>query len=577
MIASFTQCVHRYVLVPIKSHRLATFALAFAVLLFMPLLALTASVFATDNGTIAHMARTVLLEFATNTLLLVVFVGFGVTVVGTSTAWLVAMCEFPGRRFFEWALIVPLAIPAYILAYAYTDLLSHPGLVQSSLRELTGWGPRDYWFPEIRSLGGAAIMFIFVLYPYVYLLARTAFLEQSTCYTEVSRSLGYGPVQTFAYISLPLARPAVVGGVTLALMETLADFGTVAHFAVRTFTTGIYRAWLSMDDSVAAAQLSTMLLGVVLTVIVIERLTRRSARYHNSRRLRALPAYRLSPALGWLAAGVCTLPVLLGFVIPLLVLANLAWITDEGPPWSRYVTLSTNSIILAGTAAVVTVSVAIFFTYAARLDPGRISTAAVRIGNLGYAVPGSIIAVAILIPFAAFDNALDAAMRSAFGISTGLILTGTITALVMAYVIRFLAVALGGVEAGLARIPATMDAAARSLGETQATMLRRVHLPLLRPALLTALLMVFVDVMKELPATLIMRPFNFDTLAIQTYRLASDERLAQAATPALILVAVGLGPVILLSRRIMTSRRRDRVQTQAGIPETAIAAATQNR
>ncbi|MEM7774944.1 MAG: iron ABC transporter permease [Pseudomonadota bacterium] len=567
----------RALLSRIIRQRLASSALAAAVLLLLPLLALITSVFETDNGTLAHMANTVLSEFVLNTLALVVLVACGVAVIGTGTAWLVAMCEFPGRRIFEWALIVPLAIPAYILAYAYTDLLSHPGLVQSSLRDIMGWGPRDYWFPEIRSLGGAALMFVLVLYPYVYLLARTAFLEQSTCYTEVSRSLGYGPAQSFARVSLPLARPAIVGGITLALMETLADFGTVAHFGVPTFTTGIYRAWLAMDDSIAAAQLSTMLLGVVLTIIVIERLTRRKARYHNSRRLRALPAYRLPPVLGWLAALACALPVLLGFAIPLVVLANLAWIIDEGPTWSRYITLSTNSITLAGTASLVTVSVAVFFTYAARLDPGKISTAAVRLGNLGYAVPGSIIAVAILIPFAAFDNALDAAMRSGFGISTGLVLTGTITALVMAYVIRFLAVALGGVEAGLARIPATMDAAARSLGETQATMLRRVHLPLLRPALLTALLMVFVDVMKELPATLIMRPFNFDTLAIQTYRLASDERLAQAAIPALILVAVGLGPVILLSHRIMTSRRRDRASAQAEPPETAIAIATHNR
>ncbi len=553
----------------IKRHGLSLTAIAVTLLLALPITGLTLSLFVGDAGTLAHMSATVLPDMVANTVWLAIWVGIGVTLIGTGTAWLVAMCEFPGRRFFEWALIIPLAIPAYILAYAYTDLLSHPGFVQATLRDVTGWGPRDYWFPNVRSLEGAALMFILVLYPYVYLLARTAFLEQSTCYTEISRSLGYSPVETFQKVSLPLARPAIVAGVSLALMETLADFGTVAHFGVPTFTTGIYRAWLTMNDATAAAQLATMLLGVVLTVLLLERLGRRKARFHNSNRLRALPAYRLPRRLGWAATAVCALPVLFGFIIPVATLAHLASVADGTTNWARYWALMTNSVILAGVAALAAAAIAVLLAYAARLDPNRASRAALRIANLGYAVPGSIIAVAILIPFAAADNAIDAVFRATFGVSTGLLLTGTMAALVCAYVIRFLAVALGGIEAGLARIPSSVDQAARSLGESQISMLMRIHVPLLRPAVLTALLMVFVDVMKELPATLIMRPFNFDTLAIQAHRLASDERLAQAATPSLILVAVGLVPVIVLSQRIMATRKRSNVQP---IAQSALAA-----
>lgn len=518
--------------------------------------------FADDQGTLAHLADTVLADYVANTLLLIVGVGLGVLVIGTCTAWLVTMCEFPGRRVFEWALIVPLAIPAYIIAYAYTDILSHPGFVQSTLRELTGWGPRDYWFPNIRSLGGATVMFIFVLYPYVYLLARSAFLEQSTCYAEVSRTLGRTAFQSFRQVSLPLARPALAGGVSLALMETLADFGTVAHFGVHTFTTGIYQAWLSMDDLVAAGQLATMLLAVVLTVVVVERAERRRARYHFSRRVRDLSRYTLSGVRAWLATLACLMPVLLGFVLPVAILLNLSYVDGHDLFTERYAILVGNSLTLGFLAALAAVTPALVLAYAARLASGPLSRAAVRLAHLGYAVPGSVIAVGILMPLAAFDNAVDAFVRATFGISTGLLLTGSLAALVFAYVVRFMAVALTTVEASLAKIPGSMDAAARTLGETQFGTLRRVHMPLLSGGLMTAALMVFIDVMKELPATLILRPFNYDTLAVQAYRLASDERLAQASTPSLVLVAAGLIPVVMLSRRIMTTRAGRR--TNAG-------------
>ncbi|MGF1649525.1 MAG: ABC transporter permease [Hyphomicrobiaceae bacterium] len=533
---------------------LSPMAFAIAVTLLLPLVALVVMAIARDNGTIAHLSRTVMPELLFNTSGLVIGVAIGAAVLGTATAWLIAMCEFPGRRILEWALIMPLAIPAYIMAYAYTDLLSHPGLVQSSLRSITGLGPRDYWFPEVRSLGGAITMFILVLYPYVYLLARTAFLEQSSCYIEVARTLGRSPYQTFRQVSLPLARPAIVAGVTLAVMETLADFGTVAHFGVATFTTGIYRAWLSMDDVAAAAQLSLSLLAVVMTVVLLERMSRGRARTSNSRRTRALEGYRLE---GWRAVGamaVCSLPVLFGFIFPVAVLFAMAWSDGHNLLSPRYIGLISNSVTLAGTAAVLAVGLALILAYAARLRPSPLSTAANRLANLGYAIPGSIIAIAVIVPFAALDNTIDAAMRSTFSISTGLMLSGTIAALVFAYLVRFMAVALDGVEAGLARISPSMDAAARTLGESEFGTLRRIHLPLLRSGLLAAGLMVFVDVMKELPATLILSPFNYDTLAVQAYRLAADERLEQAATPAVALVAIGLIPVIIISRRIASTR-----------------------
>lgn len=539
---------------------LGVLALAIAACLIAPIISVALSVFAPDKGTIAHLTATVLPTYLSNTVWLVAGVGIGVLLIGTSTAWLVAMCDFPGRRFFEWALIIPLALPAYILAYAYTDLLSHPGLVQSTLREVTGWGPRDYWFPNVRSLGGATLMFILVLYPYVYLLARGAFLEQSTCYTEVARTLGRSPFEVFYEVSLPLARPAIAGGVALALMETLADFGTVSHFGVQTFTTGIYRAWLSMDDLVAAGQLATMLLFCILTVVVFERVERRRASYYNSRRVRELPRYPLSPLQRWLAFAVCLFPVLFGFLIPIAVLLNLHAVDGHDLFSQRYATLMANSLTLGALAAISAIVIALVIAYSARLTPGWLSEAAGRLATLGYAVPGSVIAVGILLPVVHLDNAIDSFVRATTGFSTGLLLSGSIAALVFAYVIRFMAVALNTIEAALGKIPPSMDAAARTLGETQLGTLRRVHLPLISGGLMTAALMVFVDVMKELPATLIMRPFNYDTLAVQAYRLAADERLAQAATPSLVLVAVGLIPVMILSRRIMSTRSGRRVQ-----------------
>jgi iron(III) transport system permease protein len=465
------------------------------------------------------------------------------------------MCRFPGSAVLEWALILPLALPAYVMAYAYTDFLQFTGPLQSQLRALTGWGAADYWFPEIRSLGGAVAMLTLVLYPYVYLLARAAFLEQSICALEVSRTLGCGPWGSFFRVALPLARPAVAGGVSLALMETVADFGTVSFFGVQTFTTGIVRAWFSIGDRVAAAQLSAALLSVVFIVLVLERTSRGPAQYHHTTgRYQRLPAQRLRGLRAALAGFACALPLLFGFLLPAAILLALS--IDEGAAQlsTRFLRLAANSITLATITALLAVALAILMAYGSRLRPGPLARLANRVAALGYAVPGTVIAVGVLLPFALLDNSIDALFRALFGISTGLLLTGTIAALVFAYLVRFLAVSLNTVEASLGKIRSSLDDAARNLGQGPFGTLTLIHAPLMWGSLLTAALVVFVDVMKELPATLIMRPFNFDTLAVQAYNMASDERLREAALPSLAIVAVGILPLILLSRSIARAR-----------------------
>ncbi|MEO1330286.1 MAG: iron ABC transporter permease [Pseudomonadota bacterium] len=530
-------------------------ALLIALLIAAPIVGVLASLTQPTSEVWDHLAATVLPRYLWNTLLLVTLVGIGAAAIGVGAAWLVTMHRFPGRAVFEWALALPLAFPAYVLAYAYTDLLDHPGLVQSTLRNVMGWGPRDYWFPEIRSLEGAAAMLTLVLYPYVYLLARAAFLQQSSAVIDVARTLGVGPFAAFWRVALPMARPAIVTGVALALMETLADYGTVAHFGVQTFATGIYRAWFSMGDRIAAAQLSAAMLAFVLVLLALERSQRAAARFDEARpRFGELPA---GPLKGWraaLAITLCGIPVLFGFLLPLLGLIGMSMVGGHAFFGPRYIGFALNSFVLAGIAAAVAVGLAVVMAYAARLEPGRLSSTANLFASVGYAIPGGVIAVGLLIPLAAFDNALDAWMRATFGVSTGLLLTGSIAVLVFAYVVRFMSIALQTVEAALGKITPSMDHAARSLGRTPAGALREVHAPLMKGGLLTAALIVFVDVMKELPATLILRPFDFDTLAIQAHRLASDERLLQASTPSLAIVAVGLIPVLLLSREIARAR-----------------------
>ncbi|HSD55416.1 MAG TPA: iron ABC transporter permease [Burkholderiales bacterium] len=526
-------------------------ALGVAALIVAPILAVVGNIFGPGESTWAHLASTVLPGYLINTGLLLVGVTWGVVSIGVLSAWLVTAYRFRGQRILEWALILPLAMPAYVMAYAYTDWLQFSGPVQSALRAATGWQAREYWFPEIRSLYGAAAMFSFALYPYVYLLARTAFLEQSRSAIEAGRLAGHGVWGTFFRLALPLARPAIAAGTALALMETLADFGVVSYFAVETFTTGIFKAWLSMGDIVAADQLATCLLGFVLVILALERVNRGAARYHNTTTRRAQPPQRLRGAAAALALAACGAPVVFGFLLPAAILLRLA-IADPDAQWNtRVLALAANSTTAAGITAVLAVTIAVVMAYAGRLSRSPLVAGANRVASLGYAIPGAVIAVGIMVPLGKLDNAVAGWVQQAFGMDVGLLVTGTIAALVYAYLVRFLAIALQTVEAGLAKVTPSMDDAARSLGLGPAETLRRVHAPLLRSSLLTAGLLVFVDTMKELPATFALRPFNFDTLAVAAYNLTKDERLAEAAVPSLLIVAVGLLPLVFVSRRIM--------------------------
>jgi len=527
---------------------------AIALLIMAPVLVVMTGLFTPAVEVWQHLAETVLTRYILNSLLLLVGVGSGVILLGVSAAWLVTMCQFPGRRWLEWALLLPLAAPAYILAFTYTEFLEYYGPVQGGLRWLFGWqAASDYWFPNIRSLGGAIALLTLVLYPYVYLLTRVAFLEQSNRTLEASRTLGCSPWQSFWRVALPLARPAIAAGTALALMETLSDFGTVQYFSVDTFTTGIYRTWFGMGERIAATQLAALLLLFVLGLIWLEQWFRRRGRYYQTGYGTAPSRYQLQGWRRWGASFICAGPIALGFLLPaiLLTLMGLRHLDQlaDGRLWGY----ARNSLILAGLAAALAGAIALVLAYGLRLHPSRPMQAFVRLASMGYAIPGSVIAVGVLVPLGAFDNALDAWMRANLGISTGLLFSGTIVALIYAYLVRFLAIAFNTVETSLNRIKPSLDDAARSLGHSPAATLRRVHVPLMGGGLITAVLLVFVDVMKELPATILIRPFNFDTLAIRAYQMASDERLAEAAFPALAVVLVGMLPVILLSRQIQHS------------------------
>jgi iron(III) transport system permease protein len=529
---------------------------ALAALIALPVMSVLTNIFSGGTGgTWQHLLATVLPEYVGNTLWLCLGVGLGVIVVGVTTAWLTTMHDFPGRRLFEWALVLPLAVPAYVLAYVYTDFLQFVGPLQSGLRETFGWSRADYWFPDVRSLGGAVFMFIFVFYPYVYLLARTAFIERASGMLEAARTLGIGPWRSFFRVSLPLARPAVVAGAALALMETLADYGTVSYFGVQTFTTGIYRAWFSLGDRVAAAQLAASLLGFVIVLLLVEQLSRGRAKFHNTTgRNRPQKGHVLKGGRAAMAVAACAIPLCIGFLLPAGLLLRLALSEGDTRFGEHFLALAGNSFVLAGLTALIAVALALLLAYAARVSKGPVASSLNRLVGLGYAVPGSVIAVGVLIPVTRLDNWLAAQWEAGFGSNPGLLLTGGIAALIYAYLVRFLAVAQQSVTSSLARVTPSMDEVARSLGASQGETLRRVHLPILRGSLFTAGLLVFVDVMKELPATLVMRPFNFDTLATQAYTLASDERLAEASTASLAIVAVGLLPLIMLSRQIAQRR-----------------------
>ena len=547
------------------------FTFVMAALIALPILVVLAYVFVPSGGIWQHLASTVLPGYITTSLWLMVGVGLGASVIGVGTAWLVTLCEFPGRRLFEWALLLPMAIPAYVIAYTYTGLLDFAGPLQSLLRELTGWSHGDYWYPNVRSLPGAIVMLTLVLYPYVYLLARAAFLEQSVCVLEVSRTLGCGPWRCFSAVALPLARPAIAAGITLVLMETLNDFGTVQYFGVNSFTAGIYRTWMGMGEPAAAAQLAAVLTLFIACLVLLERLTRgRGNVHHTTSKYRQLPRYRLNGGHALLALLANGLPVLIGFVIPAVVLAVWAWQTGPRIIDARFYAEARNSFVLASLAAVFAVAIAMIMAYGLRLRRSRATTYATRIAAMGYGVPGAVIAVGVLIPLSQLDTWINDFTVAQWDVRVGLILSGSIVAVLFAYMVRFLAVSFNAIEASLGKVTIHMDDAARTLGHKPLGTLLRVHLPITKGSLLTAAILVFVDVMKELPATLLLRPFNFDTLAIRAYQLASDERLADAAAPSLAIVLVGIVPVIILSVAIAKSRPGSEATQQERIAESVM-------
>ena len=509
-----------------------------------------------SDGIWSHLVSTVLWVYVGNTLWLMLGVGVGTIAIGTSTAWLVTMYRFPGRRVLSWALLLPLAVPSYILAFVITDQLEYAGNVQAALRGVFGWtSPREYWFPEIRSLGGATVVLSLVLYPYVYLLARAAFIEQSFGLFEASRTLGRTPLASFFTVAAPLARPAIAVGVALALMETLNEFGTIDFFAVPTLTAGIFDVWLNMDSTTGAAQLASVLVTFTLVLVVVERGSRRSRRYHETTtRVQALPEYPLPTVRGIAALVWCATPVALGFVLPAWVLGGYAVTFYAETLEADYLAYVRNSMTLAACAAVVVALAGIVLAYGVRLSPRRAMRWLAEFAAIGYAIPGAVLAVGIMVPLGYFDNAIDAASRTLFGVPLGLLVSGTAVGLVIGYAVRFLALGYRTVDSGLSRVTPGIEGAARTLGAGPARSLLRVHLPIIRPSIVTAALLVFVDTMKELPLTLILRPFNFDTLATFVYQYASDELLEECALGALTIVAAGVVPVILMSRTITRSR-----------------------
>lgn len=494
---------------------------------------------------LGEMSRTVLPHYVLTTFWLCLMVAVGVIVVGLSTAAAVTLFDFPGRPFFEWALLLPLAMPAYVVAYAYTDFLQYSGPMQTWVRELTGLQGRV--FPEVRTLGGAAWVLTFALYPYVYLLARTALAERAGHLMEAARLLGAPLARRIREVALPLARPAVAAGVALALMETLADYGVVSYFGIQTFTAGIYKAWLVMDNRVAAAQLATLLLGLVAGLLWLEHHSQRRLRFVQARLGRSSGAEArpvpLSGARRWLAWAVCGVPLLMGFVAPVIFMFRPLLADWSVLPWERFLVWAGNSVRLAGISAALAVGLALLLAFALRRTPDFITRAVVRLAGLGYAVPGAVIVVGLLLPVG-WVQARWPQSGAAYWV------TATSLGLVWAYLVRFVAVALQSVQSGYARVPASLDDSARMLGSGDWGLLQRVHWPLLRRSVVAAALLVFVDVMKELPATLVLRPFDSDTLAVVAYQLARDERLGEAALPSLALVLVGLIPVLLLSRTL---------------------------
>ncbi|MFM5847985.1 ABC transporter permease [Aeromonas veronii] len=525
---------------------------AIALLLGLPVIALLFSAFSAEGDLFRHLADTVLLDYLGNTLGLVVGVVLLSLLFGVPTAWLVAMCQVPGRRALQWALMLPMAMPSYIVAYVYTDLLDYSGPLQAGLRALFGWNsPADYWFPAIRSLGGAAWVLALVLFPYVYLLTRASFLEQSVSLIHSSRLLGCTPWQSFRRLSLPLARPAIMVAVSLVAMETLADFATVHFFAINTLTTAVYDTWLGYGSLATAAKLSCLMLLAVVLLIALERRSRsRQQVFQKSMGHEQPLRYPLKGMSRWLAGLWCWGLVLAGFALPFIILLDYGVRYFELSWTPEFVCFAGNSLAISALTALLAMGIALLLGFFRRLDGGIKSLLPLRIAAMGYAMPGTVLAIGVLVPLTALDFAINDLAEWLGRQGPGLLLTGTITAIVFGYLVRFVAIAIGSVESSMGKISPSLDMAARSLGQGDGGMLRRVHLPLVRRGLFAGAMLVFIESMKELPAALLLRPFNFDTLATHVYQFVSDEMLERGALGAIVIVLVGLLPLIWVNRSL---------------------------
>ena len=525
-------------------------ALLVAALVLVPILSVFWLAFFPSENIWPHLMSTVLPRYLGNTVLLGLGVGILAGAVGTGAAWLLTMYRFPGARWLGWASLLPLGIPAYVGAYALVDFLEYAGPVQTGLRQLFGWQTsRDYWFPDIRSRGAAIIVLAAALYPYVYLMVRTALREQSASAFEVARALGAGPWRRFLEVGLPLARPAIAAAVAIVMMETVSDFGVVSFFAVQTLTTGIFSTWLDGGNAGGAAQIASLVLVAALVLVGMEKTSRRKQRfYQSSRQARPYTPIQLTGLRAWIAFGLCALPFAIGFVLPVSVIAAHAF--DNAGEWLKpgLTRALSTTLVTGGVAAMLTVAAAVFMTYGVRLSGRRLPELVLPATTIGYAAPGAVLGVGLLIPMSGADHALADFIEVTTGYDPGLMLTGSVFAIIYAYCVRFFAIAQGAVDAGLGRIPPSLGMAARSLGEGRGGVLKRVTVPMIRGSLATALLLVFVDCVKELPATLLLRPFNVNTLATRVYEKASLEQIGQAAPAAMLIIAVGLGAVVLLAR-----------------------------
>lgn len=522
---------------------------AIAALVLLPILTVVILAFGDGQGAWAHLSSTVLPRYLWNTFVLMASVGLLTSAIGAGAAWLVVMYRFPGRSWLQWALLLPLAVPAYVGAYALVDFLEYAGPVQTGLRGLMGWqSARDYWFPEIRSRGSAIIVLSAALYPYVYLLARAALKEQSGAIYDVARSLGSGGWARFWRVGLPLTRPAIAAGAAVVMMETVNDFGTVDYFAVQTLTTGIFTLWTQSGNLAGAAQVALVGLALIVALVLVERAGRQRSRFFVSGRQQSVITPRnLSGGKGWAAAAACLFPVAVGFILPVAVLFSHGLSSDAW--FSRgFIAALLNTCTVGGAAALITVILGVTLVYGARLAKASPLRWLLPLTALGYAIPGAVLGLGLLIPLARFDNWFADQLLALTGNDPGLLISGSIMGILLAYVARFFAIAIGAAEAAFGRVPPSLPMAARSLGQTATGTLRRVYVPLIRGSVASALLLIFVDCVKELPATLMLRPFGYETLATRVHSKAALENLTDAAPAALMICAVGLVAVSLLAR-----------------------------